>query len=494
MKRRTISIGCAALALLLCAMPASAKGQKDSGRDAAKQVKIRMYASEYTPRERTQSDRWDPPTYLAKLRDEYRKAHPGVDIEFLPKIPSGPEFDTWFITQFKAGNAPDIGNQLFSEINRNYQKGWFLDLSPYLEKPDPYVPGNARWKDIFLPGVISSGTAPDGKIYVLPTGINGTAIFYNKEMFQKAGTAVPTTWKEFLEAQRKLKDAGFVPFAFNMSGARYCSNWTLRCLQDMLMDSKLSAIKGVDGPVERTPIEGAGVSQKELVAAIKRGAYSAKDPQWQEPMRLLKDWSRYWEPSFASLDQNGAYMQFVTGKAAMVWMDISRVKQVAVDTLRQFDYGTFSFPTVTKESSPYATGIAAPAIGGFTGDGEYVVDALTEKRGTREVSIDWLMYVTAPDHYIPMVNDLGYFAPGLKDAKNLSPALEPFVQSVQKGVFRMETYLRGLTVKYADQYYQTMQEYLAGRKDLSQACDEIQKYMNQAADDLIAQNGWTDIK
>jgi hypothetical protein len=35
-----------------------------------------------------------------------------------------------------------------------------------------------------------------------------------------------------------------------------------------------------------------------------------------------------------------------------------------------------------------------------------------------------------------------------------------------------------------------MQEYLAGRKDLAQACTEIQGYLEQAAADLAAEHGW----
>ncbi len=485
MRRAFLAVVLVALAVALV-LPAGA---------AEKKVKLRMYAFEYTPRERTASDRWAPPSYLWKLRDAYQKLHPEVEIEFLPFIPMSPEFDTWFVTQFKAGNAPDIGNQLFSTVNRYYDKGWFLDFAPFLDRPNPYVAGNVRWKDIFLPGVVDTGTAPDGKVYTLPTGITGTAIYYNMDIFAKAGVSVPQTWKEFMDVQAKIMAAGFTAFAFNMSGARYCSNWSLRLLQDMLLDSKLGQIKGTGAVIPRTLVEGGGVSQKELVAAIRAGTYSALDPQWQEQLRLLKEWSKYWDPGFLSLDQTGAYQLFVTGKAAMFWDSSAKVKPLAADPLRTFRFGTFSFPRVTKESSPYATGIAAPAIGGFTAQGgEYVVDALTEKRGTREAAIDWLMYITAPQNYVPMANDLGAYAPGLKDMASLDPALEPFVQSVQKGVFRIENYLRGLTVKYSDQFYQVLQEYLAGRKDLAAASREINGYLQQAAADLVAEHGWTDLK
>ena len=140
-----------------------------------------------------------------------------------------------------------MGNQLFSEVNRHYDKGWYADLRTWLDKPNPYVAGNRQWRDLFLAGVISTGTAPDGRIYVLPTTLTGTAIFYNKDVFQKVGVSVPETWEQFIEVQKKIKAAGIIPFAFHMAGNPYQANWALRSLQDMLLDSKLGAIKGIPG-------------------------------------------------------------------------------------------------------------------------------------------------------------------------------------------------------------------------------------------------------
>ena len=297
----------------------------------AEAVVIRMYAGPYTPRARTQSDRWDPPSYFNTLAEEYKHLHPNVTIEFLPEIKPDDRFDTWLLTQYQAGRGPDVGNQLFSDVNRHYLKGWYVNLKPYLELPNPYVPGNKRWADIFQPGVIATGTAPDGEMYVLPTGVVGTAIYYNKEIFARAGVDVPATWTEFMEVQRKIQAIGRIPFAFHMAGAKYATNWSLRVIQDMILDSKLSEIKGSDAPVERTMIEGEGVSQKELVAAILKGTYSAKDPQWQEQLRLLKEWSAYWGPGYLSLDPDGAYRLFVTGQAAMLYDNSSKIKVLESD-------------------------------------------------------------------------------------------------------------------------------------------------------------------
>ncbi len=484
------AMACSAI-LALAAALAWGGGQAEKAR--AGQVTLRIYVGEYTPRARTQSDRWDPPQYVNKLIADYRARHPEVTFEVLPEIPAGDAYETWVVTQFRANKAPDLGVQLFSEVNRHYQKGWYVDLRPYLDKPNPYVTGNKAWRDIFLPGVISTGTAPDNAVYVLPTTLTGTAIFYNKDIFKKVGVSVPETWAQFIEIQKKIKAAGTIPFAFHMAGNPYQANWALRSIQDMLLDSRLAAIKGGSKP-ERNMIEGSGISQKELVAAIVRGDYNAKDAQWLEQLRLLRQWADYWDPGWLAMNVDDAYRQFVTGKDAMFWHSSSKVKPIKSDSLRKFDYGTFGFPTITKESSPYAAGLGAPAIGGFTGGGHFFVSADTRTRGTTDATVDFLMFLTAPQNISPLNDDLGAYAPGVRDMGAMDPDIQPFLQTLQRGVFRIESFYRGLTRQYSDQFVKTLEQYLTDRISLEKAGDDIEKLLLDTAKAMIQENGWTDIR
>jgi raffinose/stachyose/melibiose transport system substrate-binding protein len=479
--------------ILLLAVAATlfAGGQTDKA--SAGKAALRIYVGEYTPRERAASDRWDPPKYMNRIIADYSARHPGVSFEVLPEIPAGDAYETWVVTQFKANKAPDLGVHLFSEVNRHYTKGWYVDLRPWLDKPNPYVAGNKAWRDVFVPGVVSTGTAPDGGVYVLPTTLTGTAIFYNKEIFKQAGVSVPETWAQFIEIQKKIKAAGYIPFAFHMSGNPYQANWALRSMQDMLLDSRLAVIKGGAKP-ERNMIEGSGVSQKELVAAIARGDYDARDKQWLEQLRLLRVWADYWDPGWLAMNVDDAQRQFVTGKAAMFWHSSSKVKPIKSDSLRKFDYGTFGFPTITRESSQYATGVPAPAIGGFTGGGHFFVSADTRARGTTDAAVDFLMFLTAPQNIGPLNNDLGAYAPGVKDMGTLDPDIQPFLQSAQKGVFRIESFYRGLTRQYSDQFVKVLEQYLTDRITLDRTGEEIEKLLIDTARTMIEDNKWTDIK
>lgn len=72
--------------------------------------------------------------------------------------------------------------------------GIFADLTDKL----------ADWPDLaqYYGGPMSSLTV-DGKIYGIPFGSNNLCLFYNEDMLNAAGCAVPTTWAELLDVAKK---------------------------------------------------------------------------------------------------------------------------------------------------------------------------------------------------------------------------------------------------------------------------------------------------
>jgi multiple sugar transport system substrate-binding protein len=58
----------------------------------------------------------------------------------------------------------------------------------------------------------------NGKVYGIAPGINGMALWYNKDMFDKAGLKPPTTWAEVMDAAKKLTADGVYGIAFSAAG------------------------------------------------------------------------------------------------------------------------------------------------------------------------------------------------------------------------------------------------------------------------------------
>jgi multiple sugar transport system substrate-binding protein len=64
------------------------------------------------------------------------------------------------------------------------------------------------------PNLIEAGSY-QGKVYGIAPGINGMALFYNKDMFDAAGLKPPTTWAEVKDVAAKLTKDGVYGIAFS---------------------------------------------------------------------------------------------------------------------------------------------------------------------------------------------------------------------------------------------------------------------------------------
>jgi arabinosaccharide transport system substrate-binding protein len=72
---------------------------------------------------------------------------------------------------------------------------------------------NANWKDDYI------GFAPytwNGKVYAFENGLCPTAFYYRKDLFDQAGITTPLdTWDDWMEAGKKMKEAGHAMCAFD---------------------------------------------------------------------------------------------------------------------------------------------------------------------------------------------------------------------------------------------------------------------------------------
>ncbi len=99
-----------------------------------------------TPREKLESERVSPPSYLWTAAKEWQKLHPGMDDRVRSRDQS--DYEEWFTTQMVGGIAPDIVWYQRGWIQRDYKKNWFADLTPALSQKNPYAPSYASWYDI----------------------------------------------------------------------------------------------------------------------------------------------------------------------------------------------------------------------------------------------------------------------------------------------------------------------------------------------------------
>jgi ABC-type glycerol-3-phosphate transport system substrate-binding protein len=401
-------------------------------------------------------------------------------------------YDEWLVTQMSGGISPEIVWYQRGYIARDYQKGWFANLDPYLSAPNPYVPGNTVWKDTFQPPVIGSGTAPDGHIYMITGDIVGTGLFYNKAMFEKVGAKVPETWAEFGAVQQALKDAKIIPMSMSMDlagGVQLYGSWSTRIIQDVMYDKKMSYIKGTTDPVPRTWKPGENLPPQVMVPAIRAGRYSAKDPEWLEMLNIFKGWSQYWNDGFWSVSPTDVYPLWAKIEAAMTWQGSWMNKPVRNDPLVDFEWGILpKIPTITEASSPFG-GADFPAMAGVGGVFQYAVATESDKRGVMNETIDWMRFITAPKNLIALLNDHGGFAPGTVDTTGADPSLAVYTEMMVKyGTERIEPFDSMLSREFVDIMWNQLQQFLAGQISADAMADTVQAEMVKAADQLAAEH------
>ncbi|MGC8890615.1 MAG: ABC transporter substrate-binding protein [bacterium] len=459
------------------------------GPKASLKGELSVFLQAYTPRERTEADRWLPPQYGWTIQKEYEKLHPEVKIKFLEAVET--DYFTWIQTRLIGGEAPHIfwGHHGWAE--EWGPKGLVIAMDPYLDLPNPYIPGNKRWRDIFDPSVLAQNAAPDGKQYTINGDLVTTGIFYNKDVFDQLGLKVPKYWDEFIMVLKKIKaDGKYIPMSWPGAEKEYAYSWLNRFTHYPLYKPLMKEFDVI--PEEKPGV----VTQKEQALAWKKGIETLTSERWKIGAQLQKEFSQYWSPGFLGLTASQAYEQFITGKAAMYLDGSWQIKPVRLDPLRKFNWGWMPFPVVTNKTTKYAPRpgtIKGLTLGGPSAAFQFNVPASAQKQGMLEVAVDFLMYLTAPKNAGPLIADLGAFLPsikGVKPAKELEAVFwRPGTYEFLELIFPNPGYI-DITEEAKDKNYKLWQLYIGDQISLDKYVEEATKNVDDAVNKLIKEHNW----
>ena len=119
----------------------------------------------------------------------------------------------------------DVVHVSYHVQKRQFDKaGWLADLTPYLK--DPNLTGSDLVESDFSPGGLQFAKTEKGELRSLPWSVDYFILYYNKDIFQKAGAKVPETLDEMAQLAEKLTDPKAGIFGFVGRGLRN-ANMTL---------------------------------------------------------------------------------------------------------------------------------------------------------------------------------------------------------------------------------------------------------------------------
>ncbi|WP_258020909.1 extracellular solute-binding protein [Streptomyces anatolicus] len=191
MRNRMVAAGaatlCMALGLTACG------GDSDS----VDSKTIKLVAADYGDKASNASK-----VYWNQVKKEFEKAHKGYKVDV--QVINWNEIDKSVKNMIQAGDEPDL-----------LQTGGYADkvADDLLYKADEVM--SAKTRENLIPTFAKAGEV-DGTQYGIPWVSSSRVMFYNKDVFKKAGVkAPPKTWDELAAAAKKIKDkkAAETPYA-----------------------------------------------------------------------------------------------------------------------------------------------------------------------------------------------------------------------------------------------------------------------------------------
>ncbi|HET9649537.1 MAG TPA: extracellular solute-binding protein [Microlunatus sp.] len=218
----------------------------------------------------------------------------------------GPTLIQKVLQQASSKTLPDVLMLDNPDIQQIAETGALAPLEDYGINADGYAPGPV------------SAATYDGKLYGLQPGANTLAIFYNKDVLEKAGVKPPTTWQELKDTAKKLTVGKQYGFAFNAT-ADYEGAWQFL-----------------------PPMWTNGGDETQLTSPEVAGALQL----WKD---LVDDGSV--SKSVVNWKQSDVNDQFIAGKAAMM---LNGPWQIPALDKAKINYGVVPFPVNTPGQTSVA--------------------------------------------------------------------------------------------------------------------------------------------
>jgi len=143
----------------------------------------------------------EPLKYLEEMKKVFEQQNPDIKINI--EVVGFGEYFTLLQTRIAGGTAPDSYELNYENFVTYAKKGVLLDLEPLFVKH--------KFDTSVLDNNALNAFSVEGKQYGLPAMFSDVVLFYNKDLFDKAGASYPTadwTWHDEQKAAEKIRALG----------------------------------------------------------------------------------------------------------------------------------------------------------------------------------------------------------------------------------------------------------------------------------------------
>ncbi|MCO5732332.1 sugar ABC transporter substrate-binding protein [Rhizobium sp. SSA_523] len=293
---------------------------------------------------------WDKVAYYKPLIEAYQAKHPNVTFEH---VDLGSQDYTQMIATQLTGGATDIDVVTIKDVPGYATLVKAGNIAPLNDtiteaKIDPAAYG----------GLLDELTI-DGKIYALPFRSDFWVVYYNKDVFDKAGVAYPTndmTWKQFDEIAEKLKSG----FGANKVYGALLHTWRSTVQLPGIQDGKHTLVEG---------------------------QYDFLKPWYDRALALQKSGAI---PSYASLKTSNTHYSalFFNGTIGMLpmgtWFIGTQIAKVKSGESKSANWGIVSFP----HPEGVAAGTTAAQLAGLS---------VNTNSARKDTALDFIKFAAGPE-------------------------------------------------------------------------------------------------
>lgn len=247
---------------------------------------------------------------------EFEKAHPDIKVDLQSR---GRQVIALAQPRLIEGNPPDILETHSPTVYRLASEGLLVSLDEAMASSA--YGKDVAWKDTFLDLVHERGKM-NGHSYHAPLFYTTAGFFYNMNLFEELGLAVPDTWDEFIAVCQALQAGGYDAIAVDVNSDYF--GWWFMLTSTRLLGSQY---------VQDTFLNKEGTSWK--------------DPGYLEAAKLVEELSRNcFMKGFQGSQWPAAQIDWVNGLAGMLycgsWLPNEMGKQMPED----FRTDLFRFPAI----------------------------------------------------------------------------------------------------------------------------------------------------
>ena len=306
---------------------------------------------------------------------DFHASHPWITVKVV-----GGVNDDKIIAAIRGGNAPDVAQSFTADNTGAFcSSGGWIDLKPYMDK--------SGIQESMFPQAVQTYTQFNGKRCALPMLADTYGLYYNKDLFKKAGiTSPPKTMSELTEDAKKLtvRDGdSFKVVGFDPAQGFY-----------------------ENAPAHYGPLFGANWVEGGNKSAI------SKQPGWVEFMNWQKglidfygfDKLRRWQAGAG--DEFSAQNAFERGKLAMAIDGEYRTAFIKAEH-PDLNYGTAPMPVADSHPELYGAGYVTGNIVGIP-------------KGAKDKDAAWelVKYLTTDQHALAVLSN------GLRNVPTTTASLQ----------------------------------------------------------------------